>query len=156
MPPRDGATDEVKRSVDSALPDPQCRQDNPGRRSWQIALPNACKDKPAPIDVRRIEVIFRRERSDQSFVGSHVFQNAAQETGLARGRANLLRSNTGYGKKASEPFCVAADERKRLNRKRFSLFSRECRAAFHRLICLPIGIAESKAHSCCNPLRSAP
>jgi hypothetical protein len=130
--------------VDSALPDPH-QQDNPGRRSWQVTLPNTCKYKPPSVDVGRIEIVFCGERSDQSFVGSHVFQNAAEETRLERGPANLHRSNAGYGQKSPEPFCVGADERKRLNRKRFSLLSCECRAAFHRLDLPFVRTAENKA-----------
>jgi hypothetical protein len=149
----------VKRIVDSVLPAPRHRQDNPGRRSWQITLPNTCKHKPPSIDIRRIEIVFRSERSDQSFVGSYVFQNSAKETGLARGGANLCRSNACCGQKLPKAFCVGPDERKRLNRKRLSLFLRGCRAAFHPLD-LPFRKKRRKqgtsTYCSGNPLRSVP
>src|SRR5262249_28317811 len=114
-----------------------CRRDSPGRSSWYFALPGtAGKRGPAPVEVGRTEIIFCRERRNQPVVGSHIFEDPSQKSGLARGRANLAGANAGYGEKAAEPFGVARDERKGLNRKPFCLLPGRCRALFH-LVNLP-------------------
>ena len=123
---RDVAPIAASRRPGSGRLDPACRRDNRGRNSWHFALPTAAgKRDAALVDVGRVETAFTREGGDQPVVGSHVFEHAGQKSWFARGGANLGWADAGDGEKAPEPFAIARDERKSLNRKPFCLLSCE-------------------------------
>ena len=90
------------------------------------------------LDIGGIEPRFGSETGNQPFIGCDIVKDAAQESRLARGRANLGWPNAGDSEEPPKPLAVAGDKCKGLNRKRFSLFASESGGLFHQPICLSV------------------
>jgi len=57
-------------------------------------------------------------------VAHHKIEHMRQESGIGGGSAQRLRADPGFGQKRAQPFGIACDKGKRLNRNDFSDFSR--------------------------------
>lgn len=78
------------------------------------------------------------EIDQQRLVSGHIVENAGEELRVAGGIPNRGRSHAGRGEEAAEPFAIAGDKAKSLNRHMFCrLSAAECRGFSGQIFAFP-------------------